>query len=188
MLVYAHVKSISDINTVNQQTQLTPLLHAARYGDSKALAVLIENGADIHAVNPAGCTGLHLAAWNGHVDCVRQLIKAGCLLDAKAVDGKTALMKAAQLGKEAAAKALVRAGADISIADARGDTALELAENGGHKACVRLIKDGKAKSSSNLEIYASHFKGVKDLSRPKRVMSVKVKRNISRALSFSSKK
>ena len=62
-------------------------------------------------------------------------------------------------------KTLVRAGADISIADARGDTALELAENGGHKACVQLIKDGKAKSSSNLEIYASHFKGVKDLNR-----------------------
>ena len=58
--------------------------------------VLIQNGADVNAVDWNKWTALHFAAWEGHVDVAKVLIQNGA--DVNAVDENkfTALHRVAQ--------------------------------------------------------------------------------------------
>ena len=50
--------------------------------------MLLENGADVNAVDEGNWTALHRAAWKGHVDVVKVLIQNG--VDVNAVDDEKA--------------------------------------------------------------------------------------------------
>ncbi len=49
---------------------------AAQEGHSEAVEALLEGGAAINLANIKGSTALHLAANNGHEDCVRVILEA----------------------------------------------------------------------------------------------------------------
>jgi outer membrane protein assembly factor BamB len=51
------------------------LFAAARKGDAKAVADLIDQGVDVNAKTPYGATALHVAADKGHLEVVKVLLK-----------------------------------------------------------------------------------------------------------------
>ena len=55
--------------------------------------VLIQNGADVNAVNESKETALHLASAKGHVDVVKVLIQNGADVNAVEEDNWTALAR-----------------------------------------------------------------------------------------------
>jgi uncharacterized protein len=83
--------------------EVTPLMVAAGMGyvqgqsigaesDRRdAVALLLELGADVHAVSNSGETPMHGAATGGVNDIVRMLVAKGAALDAKSKDGTTPL-------------------------------------------------------------------------------------------------
>ena len=78
----------------------TPLHMCAAYGFSKGLEKLLETkGVDVHATDDHGETALHLAAYNGHVECLRQLIKKGAKVNATNKGGETALHIATKISQ-----------------------------------------------------------------------------------------
>lgn len=62
---------------VPDNDQMTPMHYAAIFGNSSAIAVLHDSGQDIDATSQLGCTPLHFAAFNKHLDCVKTLLKLG---------------------------------------------------------------------------------------------------------------
>ncbi|KAF7117758.1 hypothetical protein CNMCM5793_006938 [Aspergillus hiratsukae] len=55
----------------------TPLLRASINGNTEAIRVLLDHGADITASDDEGCTALHLAAASGNHESVKLLIEKG---------------------------------------------------------------------------------------------------------------
>ena len=69
----------------------TPLLWAARFGQSQVAELLIAEGADVNAKNVVGQTPLHLAAGASHKEIIELLIAAGAEVNAKTKRGETPL-------------------------------------------------------------------------------------------------
>ena len=59
-----------------------PLHRAVRNGDTEALQMLLEAGADVNAQDQRGDTPLHAAAHNGDVAAIRMLVEAGADVNA----------------------------------------------------------------------------------------------------------
>lgn len=60
------------------------LTYAAKIGNQKLVAILLENGADVHAISAEGRTALHYAAEIGHQGVVKLLLRKGADRSAKA--------------------------------------------------------------------------------------------------------
>lgn len=88
-----------------------PLLYSARHGDTKNLRCLLDNGADVHAVDQDGTTALMLAASEGHADAVRLLLEKGADVHAADKWHATALRMAQVAGHTAIVEMLRAAGA-----------------------------------------------------------------------------
>jgi hypothetical protein len=87
----------------------TPLLRCAAWSSLKSLQVLLEGGANIHAI------------------------------DTSFQDERTALHKACDVGNETACKILLAFGARTDVLDSRGDTPLQVAIHTGNVNCVQLL-------------------------------------------------
>ena len=77
-----------------------PLLAAAMFGDAEAVDLLLEFGADVHALDGDGISALHRAVQSGSLPVVDRLLRAGA--DPNLRDGKwrgTALSWAKVLGR-----------------------------------------------------------------------------------------
>ena len=62
---------------------------------------------------PADCRPIHLAAFHGHVQCLKRLLELGVNRDSRDSEGRTPLISAAEGGQLECVKALLDAGADI---------------------------------------------------------------------------
>jgi|ERR1712137_35681 len=85
--------------------------------------------ADVHAAEPGtGRTGLHKAAYWGHIDTVKYLVNE-LKVDINAADsaGDTALHDSTRFGHEEVAKFLVASGANTSLKNKDGMTAADVA-------------------------------------------------------------
>lgn len=123
----------------------TPLLVAARDGNTDAVAALLAVGADqtltdeyMHAV-PA-----HKAAYNGHADVLRLLSEApgfDRVIDAQGpLNGYTPLHDAVWHGHAACAQVLIEAGARIDLTGHDGKTVADLAREYGYQECLSLLE------------------------------------------------
>lgn len=127
----------------------TPLMMAARDGDTATMRFLIENGADVNARDAARRSVLMWASSSsGTVEKMRLAIESGAELDPRSQDGATALHWAAGLGHDPEmVKTLIDAGASIEIADDRGRTPLMTAARVGNSIAVRYLLDAGADRS-----------------------------------------
>ena len=91
-----------------------PLHHAALYGQVEAMSVLVEMGADVHAMTHRGDTALHLAR---NTETVTWLLEAGAELNHRNNGGETPLIQAIRRGRVPAVTALVQAGARPDASD-----------------------------------------------------------------------
>ncbi len=108
----------------------TPLLVAARDGQTEMVRALLQAGADVNAVEPVfGAVPLHKATYNGHLDITRLLAAApGVNLDYQGPsNGYTPLADALWHGFADCAAALLDAGARSDIAGYDGKLAVDLA-------------------------------------------------------------
>ncbi len=101
----------------------TPLHHAATNGLTDMVALLIQAGADVNAVNWDDETPLLAVTADGEArhDVIRQLLAAGANVDTADSSGVTPLMWAVTNKDPVAVVLLLEAGADLSCRDAEGD-------------------------------------------------------------------
>lgn len=115
--------------TASGSTGYTPLHYAARAGHLECVKILLDAGADVHAVTASGrATPLHRAAHQGHVHIMRALLAAGAKPSAVDSDGMTPAHKAASEGWDAATAMLIEVAPDLAmVKDRRGRTPAEYA-------------------------------------------------------------
>ena len=84
----------SDLKTLDPQYGIDPLGWAALNGQTEAVKVLLEKGANIHNRHRDGSTALHSAAFLGHIDTVKLLLEKGADINIRKPDGVTPLAAA----------------------------------------------------------------------------------------------
>jgi ankyrin repeat protein len=120
----------------------TPLMRAAKNGDSEAMKVLLAAGADPSMAQPNGTTVLMLAAGVGRglgvfakdygteadlLGAVELLLDKKVNVNAATNNGMTALHFAAQAGLDTVVAALAKAGATLDAKDKNGRTPVDVA-------------------------------------------------------------
>ncbi len=113
----------------------TPLHLAAAFAGPDAVRLLLERGADVHAVsrNPQQNQPLHAAlALSGDLETIRLLLDAGAAVNATQAGGFTPLHSAASAGRRQAAELLVARGANPAQTDHQGNSSAHYARQRGH--------------------------------------------------------
>lgn len=77
--------------------QTTALLEATAQGNVEVMSFLINEGADVNAVDKDGWTALMGATVQGHLDSLKLLLEHGASVNAKNNSGETALVMATRL-------------------------------------------------------------------------------------------
>ncbi|RZF46106.1 hypothetical protein LSTR_LSTR012966 [Laodelphax striatellus] len=107
----------------------------------RCVELLLENGADINAMERHRISALMFAAKEGHVKVVTKLIDCKCSLDLQDSQGWTALFWAVNQGKSKVVEVLVEAGARVDITDRRKQTAKDLAFNKGLDEILNIFQN-----------------------------------------------
>lgn len=144
---------------------MTPLMHAVAHFDPRLVELLIEKGADIHAIDKRGLGVIHHAAKDAlSAEIIQHLVKVKVDVNQNGPRRETPLMSAAAFNLRNAAKiikALADSGADINATRAGGTTALMLAaESNGPEAVQALIDEG-----ANIHAVDSNGKTAMDRAR-----------------------
>ena len=120
----------------------TPLIRAAKGGDTAVVKLLLEKGANARATTRNGVSAVMMAAnvnareedMTGRsktekdaIQSIKLLVAAGADINGAEAQGRTALHGAAQWGLTEIVKLLASQGADINAADRRGFTPLDYA-------------------------------------------------------------
>lgn len=105
----------------------TPLHLAAGYNNIEVVEFLLNQGADVNAVDKGGLIPLHNASSYGHVDIAALLIKHGTAVNAVDKWGYTPLHEAAQKGRTQLCALLLAHGADPTATNQENQTAFDLA-------------------------------------------------------------
>ena len=153
------------VDSCDARLHRTPLHWAARFNRTRMVALLLELGADVHALAPQeiflnapggpetsrgwlqpgreACTPLHLAARHGHWGAVLGLLRAGADLDALDSDNETPLVLAIEAGHRDLALWLLERGADPNL-PAEGDRALHAAAYENDPVLARRLVEAGA--------------------------------------------
>jgi ankyrin repeat protein len=119
----------------------TRLADATQRRDTSAVRTLLQQKADINAVQPDGMTALHWAVRNDDLDTANLLLKGGARFDVATRYGVTPLYLACANGSAPVIDALLRAGAQPNTANPGGETALMTAARTGKLDAVKLLLD-----------------------------------------------
>ena len=157
------IEKVADINAKDESGQ-TALHYAAEYGHKDVAELLIANGADVNVKNKDGNTPghvalrqnhgavidllitkganldfIHLSAYQGNLDRIRNFIEKGA--DANAMDfyGATPLHYAAVRGNKEVVEFLISRGVQANTGDKDGITPQHCAAGGGHKDIVQIL-------------------------------------------------
>jgi len=114
------------------------LITSVSEGSAQQVALLVEKGVDINAVNPNGFTALTEAAFSGKTEMAEILIKSGADVNKADLNGTTPLMYAADKDPELV-MLLLEAGANVNEQNAFGFTALHMAVDSGNVKNVRYL-------------------------------------------------
>lgn len=132
----------ADVNARDREHQETPLM-LARSED--VTGILLENGADILAVDDQGRT-----AFMRSLDPA--LFRSGMDINAQDQNGVTALMSAVEFALDEAVPWLLVHGADINAANQWGETALSIADGYGRVSIADLLKRARPSTTASNEM------------------------------------
>lgn len=140
----------ADINSVDRQTGLTPLVLSLNAGEVYCFSKLLELGADPNARSKNETTPLHHAASRGEAIAIELLLAAGADVEARNANGRTPLLEAVANAQTHVVKLFLRAGADPFITDRDGKNAFDLAAPGLH--VKDELKQAVVKKMSSTEL------------------------------------
>ncbi|HPG56700.1 MAG TPA: ankyrin repeat domain-containing protein [Candidatus Wallbacteria bacterium] len=127
-----------DARDANGNTCLITAVRRKKNAD--LINLLIDNGADVNAQNPAGDSALTVAAAACGADIIDKLVAHGADMNHKGAVGRTALMNAIAYFNEAAALILIKKGCRTDITDNDGRNALAMAESKRMTVVAEAIK------------------------------------------------
>lgn len=81
--------TINDANTARSDNNKTILMYASWVGNTDAVKVLVEKGANVNAQDASNATALHLAIWKDHTDIALYLLEHGASASSMSSDGMT---------------------------------------------------------------------------------------------------
>jgi len=110
--------------------------------------LLLDNGADVSAVDEKGNTSLLYASEYGYDEVVTLLLDKGADVNAVNMYGDTPLHWASARGYENVATLLLAAGADVNAVNGSNMTPLEMATRYRKNAVANLIREHVAKQSN----------------------------------------
>ena len=126
------------------------MLQAARAGEVRKMAALLEDGADVAAAYGSGRTAMMIAAYFGNLTVATTLIRRGADINAQNQAGRSSLMEAAAGGNHELVALLVRRRADVNLVDRNNNNALGEAMSGEYKKTIELLqKAGAEEPASN---------------------------------------
>lgn len=134
----------ANVNTVNNrdwfQEGYTPLMRASMYGNTEAVKLLLESGANIKLTNRHGISSFMMACSNGYIEIAELLLKHGADID-KFGNGWNPITAAAMHDCQKIITFLLENGADINRANHRGETALMMVCRNavGKKKAIKLL-------------------------------------------------
>jgi ankyrin repeat protein len=121
-------------------------LHYAAYGgQTNAVRILLEHGADVNASDRHGFTSLHQAVRARHVEIVQLLLGGEADLEACDNDGRTPLLMAAKGGCIDEFRELINSGADIDATDNEKLGVEALAAARHHADILEIIQNHRNK-------------------------------------------
>jgi ankyrin repeat protein len=120
----------------------TALHFAGYFGATRAIAALLDGGANIEAVtkNFLSNMPLHAAAAGGRVEGCRVLLQSGADPNAKQHGGFTPLMTAAFSNGRELAELLIAFNADVQVRNDEGKTAAEVARGVGNMELAARLR------------------------------------------------
>ncbi len=122
----------------------TALFHAASYGHTAIVKLLIEKGAKVNE-SPKRTSPLMMAAWRGYTNTVQVLLEAGADINAKDDQGHTALTDAVRKNHIEVVRLLVSKGADVNVRLPDGNTPLSWAKAKQNQEMIELFRRAGAK-------------------------------------------
>nr|XP_006825038.1 PREDICTED: ankyrin-1-like [Saccoglossus kowalevskii] len=139
----------TDLLNETDKRERTAVHFAAESGNAKILSILIEYKADVVCKDHEERLPLHIAACNGHLECVRLLAKAApTRINDDDIDGRTPLLLASEEGHYKVVKRLLKVGADISSKDENRRSALAIAAKEGHLDTIKVLLKNHAEIDS----------------------------------------
>ncbi|OQW75647.1 MAG: hypothetical protein BVN35_08355 [Proteobacteria bacterium ST_bin11] len=114
-----------------------PLILAAQQGRSDVVSYLLEQNADLTALDAYGNNALWAACFAEASECIGLLLKAGIDINYQNPSGASALTYASSSGKHAVVKQLLEAGANPLLITQDDFSALDLAAN---RQCLQLLR------------------------------------------------
>lgn len=150
-LLYLFGKN-SDVN-LRDNAGLSALTYAIKGGYSRAVEVLLANGARSHEpigdrseLNHDHLVGadMDIAVRGGNPDIIRLLVNNGCDIERRGVDGDTPLVSALRFGKIGAVNALIGLGANVNARTREGVPVLSFAALTGNLDVVRALLNAGA--------------------------------------------
>ncbi len=84
-----YIKKGGDVNALDKVFQLSAMSWSALHGQTEAIQLLIENGAEVNIKSGDGATPLHSAAFFGRTDVVKLLLENGANPQARNNEGAT---------------------------------------------------------------------------------------------------
>ena len=110
------VQAGANLNAKTRLGDLTPLLLAAKNGNTTLIEILLEAGTDANNADANGTTPLMYSAGSGKADAVEVLLESGAEVNAAdTTNGQTALMFAAAQGRADVVGILAAGGADPDV-------------------------------------------------------------------------
>eukprot|EP01147_Barroeca_monosierra_P011214 gene11214-3268_t len=134
------VESASSIVDTTKADGTTPLLIATLMNKTKAVQLLIEQGADPNKAAMNGATPLHIASAMGHLTILHMLLDFGANINSRhSYAGSTPLHFACEMGQAKVITSLCLRGADANAQTTQGSRPLHVAVDMNQTASVQAL-------------------------------------------------
>jgi ankyrin repeat protein len=122
----------------------SPIADAAMNGDAATVQSLVQQKADVNAVQADGATAIQWAVYRDDLEMADVLIAAGANIKLANREGATPLYLASLHGSAAMIEKLLKDGADANELGAEGETPLMLVARTGNLDAMRVLLDHHA--------------------------------------------